>query len=124
MTPQRLLIVDDDEQLLYVVERLLRGVSNLAVRTCCSVDEAVKIVADWRPTLVLSDVDFGDAQPTGFDLAALVKGVVPVALMSGLVTDARRKEAAEVGAIGILLKPFSPREEVLRLLGRSTERAA
>lgn len=120
----RLLIVDDTHEILIAFERLLRGVERLDVRTVDNFDAALSLTMTWVPDLVLSDIDLGEDERSGFDLAMAVYPLAPVALMSGHVDGERRALAARVGAVEILQKPFSVTDEVTRLLGRELERAA
>jgi DNA-binding response OmpR family regulator len=116
---QRLLVVDDDELLLRAIERALRRIPNLEVRTVASACEALAMFDKWWPHVVLSDVDLGLDSPTGFSLAgALYAADTKVVLMSGAISDVRRKHAAAVG-VELIEKPFEVRPTVARLLGRA-----
>lgn len=51
----RILLVDDEPTVLRGFMRMLRSVPGAEVRAAASVDEAIAILADWLPTVVMSD---------------------------------------------------------------------
>lgn len=119
MQKQRLLLVDDDPDVRDALARLVcHRFDRVEVRTAASVAEAITVGAQWGATCVLSDIDFGADASDGFDLAALLQDSahIRVALMSGLITNARRERAAALG-VELVQKP-DVAGAILRLLGR------
>ena len=117
---QRLLIVDDDSDVLRAAEQVARtipGVDTVAVST---VEEAVSLLRKEKFAAIVSDVDFGGVA-SGFDLAAFAMlgdpdHPVPIALVSGHVDATREGHALALGT-PIYEKPVNVREVVERLLG-------
>lgn len=104
----KVLVVDDDADLrAYVAATLDRYYK---VKEASDGNEALKIVADWNPDIVVSDV----VMP-GMDGLTLLKRLksnaasnhIPVVLLSSKTALADRMEGWDKGADGYLGKPFS-----------------
>jgi DNA-binding NtrC family response regulator len=103
----KVLIVDDEHAISDSLAQifLLRG---YLVRTAYSAEQALEILAEWRPSLAILDVVL--PKMSGIDLAILIKENYPschVLLVSGqLVTSDLAEEAAQNGHVfNILAKP-------------------
>jgi DNA-binding NtrC family response regulator len=106
----RILIVDDDDTLLSVVAEILTLFGCL-VETASSAIEALQVLDNDHPNLVLSDVRLPDVDVATFAAALRQMGSdVPLLLMSGEPSGVEIAKA--IGAVGFLEKPFSP--ETLR----------
>jgi two-component system LytT family response regulator len=119
-TPIQAVIVDD--------EALARGVMREMVAThpdieiaaeCGNGFEAVKVVADMRPDLLLLDIQMPKLD--GFEVLELIAGDVTVIFVTAYDQYAIR--AFEVHAVDYLLKPFSP-ERLAEALDRARARIA
>jgi DNA-binding NarL/FixJ family response regulator len=110
----RIVIVDDHAMLRAGLEQLLGGEADLeVVGTAASGDEAVTVVRELRPDVVLMDL-----QMPGVDGVSATREIVAEELADVLVltsySDAERIVGAlDAGALGYLLKDAEP-EEVLR----------
>ena len=110
----RIVIVDDHAMLRAGLEQLLGGEADLeVVGKAASGDEAVTVVRDLRPDVVLMDL-----QMPGVDGVSATRAIVSEELADVLVltsySDAERIVGAlDAGALGYLLKDAEP-EEVLR----------
>lgn len=108
----RVLYIDDDEALVFLVTRLLER-SGHAVTALVSSEEARELL---RTTNERFDVVISDYNMPGDNGIEVLKDVMclkpgtPVALISGYITDAMREEAARVGVKEIIFKPNSPQE--------------
>ncbi len=108
--PEKILIVDDDRQILKVVKEFL-GKSGLTAIATDDPSEALLLARDSRPDLVLSDADMPGLG--GHSLCRVLKKEeatknIPVILMSGSMIDDRDVVAGfEGGADDYLMKPFS-----------------
>jgi len=105
---QRILAVDDDDDVLEVATMALGKVGGYVVQTCRSGSEAVHLCLSFRPDLVLLDV-----MMPGMDGFATLRALrelettrdTPVVFMTAL---AQRHEIAHyrsLGCLGVVLKP-------------------
>lgn len=112
-TRQRILLVDDSQQLLDAVSFVLRR-RGYAVVTARTVPEAMARLEDGPPiALVIADLDLG-SEETGFDLVrkadAWSGGSLPIIVLSGLCSEKDFTHAYGAGARDYLKKPVSPQE--------------
>lgn len=102
----RVMIVDDQEPMRRMVRKLLDGQMGFSVvAEACDGDEALEIVDDAAPDLVLMDVQMPGMD--GFETAAEMLRRRPglsVALASMDDNDEFPRMALELGAIGFLKK--------------------
>lgn len=105
----RILVVDDDDAILYIVSRVLEGL-DMEVVTAGSGQEALALFTERRPDAVLTDVYMPDVD--GIELILGIRDVdetVPIVAMSGggyAPADFVLEDAAQLGADAILNKPF------------------
>ncbi|MDE2491008.1 MAG: response regulator transcription factor [Elusimicrobia bacterium] len=108
--PAKILVVDDDRAILAMIKRFLSA-SGLGVIMTDNGSEALLLVKDSRPDLILCD-----AEMPGLDGHALCRRLkqeadtrsVPVVLMSGAkMADKDVLQGFEGGADDYVLKPFS-----------------
>lgn len=109
--PLRILVVDDDLEQLELFRRLLSG-SEFAVETSSSPIGVSNIVRDFRPDVILFDVNI-PALP-GDRLLTLVRrnttSSARLVLYSSSDPEELRRLAKEVSADGWIPKGLSPRE--------------
>lgn len=109
----KILVVDDESIVLDSCRRVL-GAEGFEVSAVISADEAIKTIANEKPSLLLIDVKM-----PGRDGMYLMREVkerwpdIPVIVMSGYATRETIAEAAEIGAASFIAKPFTP-EELLK----------
>jgi two-component system OmpR family response regulator len=108
---QSVLFVDDDPDICSVVQATLRLVPGLNVQTADSGQRAIDLAYELRPDLVLMDVMMpGLDGPTTFGRlreSALLAGI-PVIFMTAKVLPAEIAQLLQLGAIGVIVKPFDP----------------
>ena len=110
MTPKKILLVEDDRQMLDVIRRYLE---NHEFSVICSGNgaEALVMARDSRPDLVVADAGLPGLD--GFTLCKSLKGSAdtahtPVIIISGARTEADDiVEGYDKGADDYLLKPFA-----------------
>ena len=113
---QSVLYVDDDADICCVVQATLRLVPGLQVETADSGERAIDLAHELRPDLVLMDV-----MMPGLDGPSTLKRMresmllkdIPVAFMTAKVLPTEISQFLQMGAIGVIVKPFDP----LRLYG-------
>jgi putative two-component system response regulator len=112
---ERILIVDDEEQIVSLVERLLSE-QGYECLTAPNAAAARRVLELWPVELVLSDVNMPGE--SGLDFTREVLSTYPdtaVVMVTGL-DDRRYADAAlEFGAYGYVLKPFKTNELIINV---------
>src|SRR5437763_8459860 len=124
----KILVADDSITVRKVAERLLTE-AGLDVSLAASADEAIALLANERPDLVVSDVNMPDK--SGYEVCSFVRAQeslsnTPVLLISGIVNEEVTRQAESCRADGVLKKPFqgsSLKDMVLQLLAKREHRA-
>ena len=118
-----LLIVDDEEQILALVERVLSD-QGYECLTASNAAAARQVLEETPVALVLSDVTMPGE--SGMDFTREVLATYPdtaVVMVTGL-DDRRYADAAiELGAYGYVLKPFRPNELIVNVRNALRRRA-
>ncbi len=109
---KRLLVVDDEPNLLRAVEAVLRG-EGFEIMTARSGREALVAVAQSLPDLIVSDVRMPGMD--GFELARKLRAsahsaLVPIVFLTAKDETEDRIEGFESGVDVYLTKPFEPDE--------------
>lgn len=111
----RLLVVDDNKELCRMVDGILRreGFSNIDMTFC--VRDTEEYFLHKEPHLVILDVNLPDGD--GFSLMKRIRTVseVPVLFLSARDEDSDRLLGLGLGADDYMVKPFLPRELILRV---------
>ncbi|HET8628849.1 MAG TPA: response regulator [Thermomicrobiales bacterium] len=102
----RVLLIEDDEAIRYVVSEALAD-DGCQVRAVGGGREALALLADWRPDVILLDLMLPDMDGWAFRAAQREQGRgadIPLVLC----TASRQASiaAADLGAAAILAKPF------------------
>ncbi|MFK7894788.1 MAG: ATP-binding protein [Myxococcota bacterium] len=109
------LITDDNadmrELICFILQRDFR------IRTARNGREALEILEDYRPNLILSDIMMPEL--SGTELCAAVKGderlrEIPVVLVSSKADSEMKIAGLQLGADDYVTKPFHPRELLAR----------
>jgi DNA-binding response OmpR family regulator len=107
------LVVEDERK----IRELIRGYlerAGVGVLTTESGAEAISIVRESAPDLVILDLRLPDVP--GEEVAREVRGfsTVPILMLTAKAAEEDRIRGLELGADDYVTKPFSPRELVLR----------
>ena len=105
-TPKRILIIDDDLDLLMLLERNLQK-EGYDVETAAKLSEAEEIIPQFKPHLILLDINVNgeDGRKLSWKLKMSTDALsVKVIVMSGY--DYNKGRAALFGADELLPKPF------------------
>ena len=114
----RILVVDDDRDVRSGTAHLLKQAGYACVAASNGV-EALQLLPDFRPHLVLSDRDMPEM--AGVELCRRIKSDpgsagVFVVLVSGIYTESEEQSAGlDAGADGYIARPIANRELVARL---------
>jgi len=120
----KILIVDDDPELLDLVQEQLEDYGHLVLKSAKPM-EAIRLFQDTLPDLVIIDVIMQGMD--GFDLLKQLKEITnnfKSILLSGVNDDKCRELAVQVGADLYLVKPIDPdkfKSAIESLLRRSTQ---
>ena len=116
--PLRIAIVDDEALARSVLAEYLSAMPDVAlVAECANGFDAVKVVSDLKPDLLLLDVQMPKLD--GFEVLQLVGREVAVVFVTAY--DQYALKAFEVHAVDYLLKPFSP-ERLSEAIDRARQR--
>ncbi|MCA9580591.1 MAG: response regulator, partial [Myxococcales bacterium] len=112
----RVLVVDDHDDLRQFLARTLG--SRFDVREAVDGDDALSIMATWRPDLVVSDVMMPGK--SGTELSAEIKSnpkyeQIPIILLTARVGSDATLEAYAHGADDFIAKPFHPNVLIARV---------
>lgn len=121
-TLQRILIVDDDDDLRVVATLGLEAAGSFDVRGCGTAGEALGLIGSFRPDLVLLDVHLPDR--SGPDLLGELRrapSAPPVVFLTAQARPDDLRRFRELGALDVIPKPFEPMrlaEQVLAIWRR------
>ena len=107
MDMKRLLIIDDDKDMVAMLERLFKKKKVYEVYTATSSDDALNILNKTIPDVVISDVKM--PKMDGLELLNAIKDIdntISVILITGYGTIEMAVEALKVGAYDFIEKPF------------------
>ena len=119
---EKLLLIDDEVDVQYSFRRIFES-PNLELHTASSGDEGLKLLAQVKPDLVISDIRM--AGLTGLETLRRIRQTdarLPVILMTAYGTTQMAIEAMKLGAFDYVLKPFDVPK--LKQLVESALRAA
>ncbi len=113
----KLLLADDSITVQRIVELTFAG-QGVQVVTVGDGQQAIARIPHERPDIVIADI--GMAKASGYEVAAFMKrhpqlAHIPVLLMAGAFETVDQQRAEQVGADGIIVKPFEPYQVVSRV---------
>jgi CheY-like chemotaxis protein len=108
---QKVLIADDEPDILEISRIALETVGGFEVAVCSSGRELLDRLADFEPDLIMVDVLMPDM--TGPEILAEVRRMphldsVPVVYITGVIQGDELDELRESGVVDVILKPFDP----------------
>ncbi|MDN6113272.1 MAG: response regulator transcription factor [Tetragenococcus halophilus] len=113
---KRILIVDDEPELLEMVISFLKEEGFEQIATADTVEKAIQTVQSMPPDLAILDVMLPDGD--GFSLMKKVQQIAdfPTFFLTARGEDTDRLTGLGLGADDYLVKPFLPKELVFRVL--------
>ena len=111
----RVLVVDDEPEVLEALEQVLAGQAGYDVRTAETGFEAGLECERFRPHVVLLDIHLGESDAT--DVAQIIREtedltITRVIAMSGKLTEGQAMNLRAHGFDGFLKKPFQVRQVI------------
>lgn len=115
--PQRILVVDDDRQIVRLVSAYLEQ-AGFQTLTAHDGATALRLVRSERPDLMVLDLMLPDID--GADLTRIIRTdshltSMPIIMLTARVDDTDKIIGLELGADDYITKPFNPREVVARV---------
>lgn len=117
MTKHKILIVEDEKDTRFILERLLTK-NGYEIKSCLNGAEALKIISDFNPHLVLADWTMPVMD--GIELCNMVKQDEKFHLIYFIILTARaslqdRVTGLDIGADDFLVKPVENQELLARI---------
>ncbi|WP_020406319.1 response regulator [Hahella ganghwensis] len=108
---QKIVYVEDEPDIQAIAQMALESIGGFKVILCSSGKEALDIIPAEKPDLILMDVMMPEMDGPS-TLAALRQNPIcqdiPVAFMTAKVQKSEIDEFVQLGAIGVIPKPFDP----------------
>lgn len=113
---KRILLVDDEQELLDLVLSILTEYGFQNVRTAENVKEAMEEAEKFRPELAVLDVMLPDG--SGFDLMEQLRkgGDYPILFLTARGEEDDKFKGFGLGADDYIIKPFLPKELLFRVM--------
>ncbi len=114
---QRILVVDDDRQIVRLVQSYLQQ-SGFTVLTAYDGEEALHVIRREKPDLIV--LDWMLPKRDGLELTRLLRAddqlaAIPILMLTARVDDVDKILGIELGADDYVTKPFNPQEVVVRV---------
>ena len=106
--PLHILVVDDDVTTQQLIQKLLG--QNYCVSLCSTVGQAVHDYLRIMPDLVFLDIQLGDSEFNGFDVAhtmCMYDDSANIVILTAHESAQNIANARRAGASGFMVKPFS-----------------
>ncbi len=107
----RVLYVDDDSDIRMVVQMALETLGGFTVRACGSGQEALEVAPRFAPDLIVLDVLMPDMDGPS-TLEALRSEAdtadTPIVFMTARAQKEEIQRLEDLGALGVVVKPFDP----------------
>lgn len=107
----KILHVEDEVDIQEVAKMALEAVGGMDVKTCGDGEEALSVAPEFQPDLFLLDVMMpGMDGPETFLALQKLPGFenTPAIFMTAKVMEAEVERLKELGALGVIAKPFDP----------------
>jgi DNA-binding response OmpR family regulator len=118
MTPPRVLVVEDEQDIAALIKHTLERSGDASVVTVGCGDEALRAIADRAPDLVILDLNLPVL--SGSDVCRLLRqrpatAGIPIIMLTARTSEADRISGLDLGADDYVTKPFSLRELAARV---------
>ena len=126
MAVQKILIVDDEPDVVSLIERTLSGDGFLVVKAYDGIG-ALDLVSTEKPDLVLLDLMM--PMMSGYEVCQQIKSNpqtrnIPVVCLSSAHSPDARAHSLKAGAVELITKPFFPQELIAQIRRHLPQRVA
>lgn len=126
MADQKILIVDDEPDVVSLIERTLAGDGFLVVKAYDGIG-ALDLVSTEKPDLVLLDLMM--PMMSGYEVCQQIKANpqtrnIPVVCLSSAHSPDARAHSLKAGAVELITKPFFPQELIAQIRRHLPQRVA
>lgn len=116
-TIPRVLVVDDEPDIVELISFNLRN-AGFAVETAASGTEAIEKASHVTPDLIVLDLMLPELD--GMSVCEILRKTavtarIPILMLTGWASEQARVIGLESGASDYMIKPFSPRELIIRI---------
>ena len=111
MPPKKLLLIDDEDDIREVAMLTLETMGDFMVVTAPNGSAGIVKAAEEKPDAILLDVMMPGLDGIGtfrYLQSSAATRAIPVIFMTAKVQPADRRRLVELGARGIIAKPFDP----------------
>ncbi|HUF49423.1 MAG TPA: HD domain-containing phosphohydrolase [Longimicrobiales bacterium] len=119
MDASRILILEDEEPLIALLERILRAAGYAEVRSLTDPRQALPVLRAWQPDLILTDLHMPHMDGIAVMQQLLTRNpseeFLPVIMITGDDTAEAKQRALAAGASDFLSKPFEASDVVVRI---------
>ncbi len=121
-TGQKILIVDDERDMLVVLRKILSRKCNYEVKIAESGEAALALLESWMPDVVLTDIKMSGMDGLEFLRRLLgVDSTISTIIMTGYGTIEMAVQALKDGAYDFFEKPFD-NDKIIHAVSRALER--
>ena len=111
ITLQRILLADDEPDILEISRIALESVGGFEVSVCSSGEKLLERLSGFQPDLIIVDVLMPDM--TGPEVFEEIRrrpefDEVPVIYLTGVIQEEDLEDLRKTGVADIILKPFDP----------------
>ena len=111
-TRPKLLLVEDEEELVRIVQTYFRD-EGYEVRIALNGEEGLKVLKNFKPDVIVSDVKMGHMD--GFEFVEALQKLpvlnkIPVIFLTIMDDRATVERATKLGVAGFMTKPFDVEE--------------
>ncbi|MDE5620160.1 MAG: response regulator transcription factor [Ruminococcus sp.] len=112
--PKQILIIDDDEDLSFIISEMLESYGYIVTCTADS-KRAFELLSENTYHLILLDINLPDT--TGFELCKVLRRIstIPVIFASARTSETDRITGFDIGGDDYLPKPYSMKEMLSRV---------
>ena len=117
-----ILVIDDDAPLLEMLSQALR-LSGYQTKAFTRSDDALTLLREWTPDLILCDVNLETSTMGGFTFYEKIQAIdrlqdVPFVFLTGLNDEVLMRNAKEMGVDDYLTKPVSIENLIATVKGK------